>query len=155
MRRREEKESCLHSVAIAAPSRVFHCVCARVSVRACLPQETTTSIEDTHHNGHRYASRRNMRSKLRTYTSYGNVQTHVYAVNEVLVPHNAFAKHARDIYPQYQKTHTSMRSTHMMHKQVECIYSKTSTSRNMHLKLLAYISNKKVNILNAIHVQVS
>jgi hypothetical protein len=25
-------------------------------------------------------------------------QTHVYAVNEVLAPHNAFAKHASDMY---------------------------------------------------------
>ncbi len=57
---------------------VYVSACARVSVcqcctSACLPQETTTSIERTHHNGHRYANARNMHLKLRTYTPYGNV----------------------------------------------------------------------------------
>ena len=32
----------------AAPSRMPQCVCARISVSECLPQETTTSIEHTH-----------------------------------------------------------------------------------------------------------
>ena len=40
--------------------RVCLSACARVSVRACFPQETTTSIEHTHRNGHRYANARNM-----------------------------------------------------------------------------------------------
>jgi hypothetical protein len=47
-------------------------------------------------------------SKLRTYTSYGNVQTHVYAVNEVLLPYNAFAKHASDMYTY---SHTNIKHT--------------------------------------------
>ena len=53
--------------------------CARMSVcqcctSACLPQETTTSIEHTYHNGHRYANARNMHLKvLLAYTSYGKV----------------------------------------------------------------------------------
>jgi hypothetical protein len=34
------KQSGLHSFVIAAPSRVSQCVCSRVSVRVCLPQES-------------------------------------------------------------------------------------------------------------------
>ncbi len=57
--RREDRVR-LTVVAIAAPSRVSQCVCARVIVRAYFPQETITSIEHTHNNGHRYANARNM-----------------------------------------------------------------------------------------------
>jgi hypothetical protein len=54
---------------------VYVSACARVSVCQCctsawLPQQTTTSIEYTHHNGHTYANTRNMHLKLRAYTSY-------------------------------------------------------------------------------------
>jgi hypothetical protein len=125
------KTSGLHSFVIAAPLRVRQCVCARVSVSVlykCVlylkkqPRQSSTRVK-----GHS-----NMHLKLRSYTSYGNVQTHVYAVNEVCVPKNAFFKHASNMYiyiiSHWHKTHNLMRSTHMMHKQVECIYSKTHTS---------------------------
>jgi hypothetical protein len=95
---RRRKQSGLHSFTIAAPLRVRHACARQCCTSACVPEETTTSIEHTHHNGHRYANARNMHLKLWTYTSDGNVQAHVYAVNEVLLPHNAFAKHANNMY---------------------------------------------------------
>jgi hypothetical protein len=57
---------------------VYVRACARVSVcqcctSACLPQQTTTSIEHAHHNGHRYANARSTHLKLLPYTSYRNV----------------------------------------------------------------------------------
>ena len=63
------KPSGLHSFAIAAPLRVRQCVCARVSVSVlykCVL--TSTSIEHTHHNGHRYANAGNMPLHLLAYT---------------------------------------------------------------------------------------
>ncbi len=70
---RKEDRVRLTLVAIAAPSHVSQCVSARVSVCACLPWQPTTSIQHTHHNGHRYANARNMHLKLLAYASYGNV----------------------------------------------------------------------------------
>ncbi len=47
---------------------VYDSACVRVSVcqcctSVCLPQQTTTSIEHTHHSGQRYANAKNMHSK--------------------------------------------------------------------------------------------
>jgi hypothetical protein len=76
-------------VAIAAPSRVSQCVCARVSVRVSQYVCARVSVRVC------FIWKR---------------------LNTCLCPH-------------CHKTHLLMRSTHMMmHKQVECIYSKTHTS---------------------------
>jgi hypothetical protein len=84
-------QSDLHSFSISPSLRLrqcIQCVCARVC-QCCTraypkkqPRQVSTRV-----NGHSSANARNMHSKLRTYTSYGNVQSHVYVVNEVIVPH--------------------------------------------------------------------
>jgi hypothetical protein len=57
-------------VYVSAFARVSVCQCC---TSACLPQQTTTSIEHTHHNAHTYANARNMHLNLRAYTSYTKV----------------------------------------------------------------------------------
>ncbi len=119
------------------------CVSVRVrkSVCACLPQETTTSIEHTHHNGHRYANARNMHLKLRTCTSYGNVWTHVSAVNEVIVPHYTHDKRYV-IYSPTNIKHTQQCDLHT--------WRHTNKSNAYFLK-----HTPQVFCLNVIHVKVS
>jgi hypothetical protein len=89
------KQSGVHSFAIAAPLRVRQCVCARVSaaqVRAYLNKQPRQSSTHT-------TTVIDIKCKEYAFQVAGihfisNSLNTCYAVNEVLVPHNAFAKHA-------------------------------------------------------------
>ena len=118
---------------ITVPSCVSQCVCTRVSVSVWLPQETTTSIQHTHHTGHRWVKYKECAFKV----------ADIHFIYKVLVPHNAFVKHANDMYIYF---HTNIKHTHQCDPQTWC----TNKSNADILK-----HTPQVFCINVIHVKES
>ncbi len=146
-------------VCLSACARVSMCVCAYLKKQPRQSSTHTTTVIDMQMQG------------ICIYAGINFIwkrPNNVYALNEVLVPHNAFAKHASDMYiyshtnikhtniKHNHKTHTAIRSTHNV--KTNQTHMRSNTHLNTDVKSIQthiWYTYNEVICLNVNHVKLS